>query len=466
MIDMRFEMIDMRLKGKPVCLPNDTGRHIGRSLRQIFLIFSFAFLIFGSCQKIEYRNMDDPAYIRVFNSISYYQGWANKNDTATYLCMLINPEFDASGLPVSAETVGDFLAERATYSPPYPSSVGTGATKANTEYPGKKNVLVGPILNGFNLSSWAQTPSGTQRIMFYYRPKSEVDFFDLSDRDRKNILVDTIVTLQAGEVYTLQVLLKDFATKKKGFVMRQENFHKQALSDSLVYVNFYNYSAEGYWQAPIDDKVPVGTVRTSMVNLTQGIRDEMNVYLTLMKNQEIVPPTQANLQSSQRVLTENATPISADYTNRFLTSISRTKDLNSAVANTYYSFPLWAAGSGDGVTTSMWQSFTLLAPGLSLTYYPVTSYYNNAPIDVYLNEAVMATLNCLQDFDEKINVLEPPTLFGSYRHTGFSTPNLIVNAHSGYDNPRSFATVNTIEIINGKAYLTTIQRRFDPPLYQ
>jgi hypothetical protein len=44
-------------------------------------------------------------------------------------------------------------------------------------------------------------------------------------------------------------------------------------------------------------------------------------------------------------------------------------------------------------------------------------------------------------------------------------PGLVINIHSGTYNPRSFATVNTIEIINGRAYLTTVQRKYDPPIY-
>jgi hypothetical protein len=44
-------------------------------------------------------------------------------------------------------------------------------------------------------------------------------------------------------------------------------------------------------------------------------------------------------------------------------------------------------------------------------------------------------------------------------------PNMIVNIHSGTYNPRSFATVNTVEIVNGNVYLTTIQRKYAPPVY-
>jgi len=40
-----------------------------------------------------------------------------------------------------------------------------------------------------------------------------------------------------------------------------------------------------------------------------------------------------------------------------------------------------------------------------------------------------------------------------------------VNIHSGKDNPKTFATVNTIEVVNGRIYLTTIQRKYAPPIY-
>lgn len=93
--------------------------------------------------------------------------------------MFINPVVDASGMPVSAEIVGDFLDQRDAYAPPYPSHIGNSTSVNNPEYPGKENVLVGPILNGFDLSSWAQVPSGKVRIMFAYRPKNTVPFFQL-----------------------------------------------------------------------------------------------------------------------------------------------------------------------------------------------------------------------------------------------------------------------------------------------
>jgi len=45
-------------------------------------------------------------------------------------------------------------------------------------------------------------------------------------------------------------------------------------------------------------------------------------------------------------------------------------------------------------------------------------------------------------------------------------PNMIINTHSGIYNPRSFSSVNTVEFVNGEAYLTTIQRKYDPPIYK
>lgn len=442
----------------------EQGRRSSKKWTGLLMLSLFftplSLLLTTNCQKIEYTTLESPAYLRVFNSINYYQGMEFKNDTSTYLCMLINPAFDSEGIPISAETVGDFLDVRNTYAPPYPSHVGISTSRANPEYPGKENVLAAPVMNGFDLSSWAQVPSGRMRFVFMYRPKDEVKFFDLPAREKKSVLVDTTIQLDAQEVYTMQLVLKDFNTRKKGIIIRQENFHKQALSDSLVYVNFYNYSADGYWQAPIDIKQPTGLRLTN--NFTQGIRDTMNVFLSLFQNQEytnVWGPDYMNLSYAAKT-------ISSDYTNRYLMTLYR--DIRSGKANPYFSFPLWATGAGNGIHTGIWESFTFLAPGMTMTYYPITDREYES-ISPWLNGGILASLNCLNTGNSKMKLQEPYVMdngFETYKvHTGFIAPNLIVSTHSGQYNPRSFATVNSIEVINGKVYLTTIQRKYEAPAY-
>ena len=115
----------------------------------------------------------------------------------------------------------DFLDQRAPYAPPYPSHIGNNNSVNNPEYPGKENVLVGPVLNGFDLSSWAQVPSGTHRVMFLYRPTNSIPFFQLEPALRKKVLIDTTLDLTEGEVYTMHVLQQNFITKENGVLLRK-----------------------------------------------------------------------------------------------------------------------------------------------------------------------------------------------------------------------------------------------------
>src|SRR5690606_10528894 len=121
--------------------------------RGLILLALLCLVISSACQKVEYTTMENPAYLRVFISINQMHVMDSKGDTLSYLCMLINPEFDKNGNPVSAEIVGDFLDQRAPYAPPFPSYIGVSTSVNNPEYPGKESVLAAPVLNGFELSS-------------------------------------------------------------------------------------------------------------------------------------------------------------------------------------------------------------------------------------------------------------------------------------------------------------------------
>ena len=399
-------------------------------------------LYLTSCQKIEYTRMDNPAYIRVFNSLNHRLSLETKGEKVPYLCMLINPTFDSNGLPIGAEMVGDFLDVREIYAPPYPTHIGASATQSNPEYPGKERVLAGPVLNGFDLSSWAQVPSGEVHMMFFYRPKDNVGFFDLSSTLREKPLIDTTVQLSAGEVYTMNVLSTDMISKAVNLLVRQENFHKLSLSDSAVYVNFYNYSAEGYWRADKDVKAGIGLPYADI--FTQGIRDTMNVYLTLRSNESApgAPEGRTNYES-------------AAYRAKYLTTVFR--NTTSGGVQPYQSFPLWVNPQDDHVSTRLAEIFQFAVPGMDPLEQPYNLFSSDPGIRLD-KKSEYAWLTCF------VNPYHYPNIGANY--TSFAMPNLIVTTHSGANNPQSFATVNTIEIINGKAYLTTIQRRYDPPQYQ
>ncbi len=374
----------------------------------------------SSCSKVEYTKVDKPAYLRVFNDFNTKIGVENKDEQKPFMCMLIDPTFDKDGVPTGATIKGDYLDQRDPYAPPYPSHIGSSTSKRNPEFPGKESVPAAPVVNGFDLSSWAQVPSGKHRIIFYYRPINDIPFFHLEPAFRKNVVVDTTLELGMDEIYTMHVLQTDFKTKSRGIIVRKENFHLLPLSDSMVYVNFYNYSAAGFWSADKSEKFENfedGVMRF-------GIRDDVNIWMSLCKpgGWNTVP----------------------GYKFAYMGQMKRS--IGNAVAP-YYSFPLFADTASNRITTDVWQRFTLLVPGLDPEQIPYGD--RETYVDGQYGLLAMYGNGTRQSFERG----------------GLFLPSMIVNIHSGTYNPRSFATVNTIEVVNGTAYLTTIQRRYAKPVY-
>ncbi|WP_245224571.1 hypothetical protein [Pedobacter ginsenosidimutans] len=404
------------------------NRMIKTGFEQLTWLFAACLLLLNpGCVKVEYSKIDDPAYLRVFNNLNYVQTLGSKDNKVPFFCMLINPVLDGNGMPTSAEIVGDFLDQRDAYAPPYPSHIGTSTSLNNPEYPGKENVLVGPILNGFDLSSWAQVPSGKIRIMFAYRPKNTVPFFQLENQLKKDILIDTVLNLTSKEVYTLHVLQKDFVTKRTGLLLREEIFQKLPLSDSLTYVNFYNMSAKGYWEADKSLKAE----DYLMASFQGGMKDEMNVFLSLYEDQSNLSARAATIPG---------------FKGKYLANVK----LNTTTSDVtpYVSFPIWSGKTANGITTNMWQRFDFFVPGMDITNNP----FYEASTD---NGGNWVSVNCLQNGKVRMTSNDNAAIL----------PNLLVNIHSGVNNPKTFATVNTVEVVNGRVYLTTIQRKYAPPIY-
>jgi hypothetical protein len=383
----------------------------------------------SACGKIEYTKIDAPAYLRVFNNFTYKLTVENKNEQFPIFTMLIEPKFDGAGMVTGAEVVGDFLDKRDFYAPPYPSHIGNSTSVFNPEYPGKENVLVGPILNGYDLSSWAQVPSGKKRVMFVYRPRSEVPFFQLPKHLRSKVLVDTTLNLEQGEVFTLHLLQKDFVTRENGIILRQEQFHKMPLSDSLVYVNVYNMSSKGFWSADEGLKDP----HEQMGMLKDGVKDVMNVYYSLVNYDDGRGPWYDKAING--------------FNKAFMGTMIR--DTESSKVHPYFSFPVFAGATPNNISNKIWQRFFFLPPGTSLENYLHLELY-------YDHQGEFAVINCFQN-----GLVRPFADWGG----AAMLPNLLVNVHSGKDNPRTFGTVNTLEIVNGKVFLTTVQRKYAPPIY-
>jgi hypothetical protein len=249
---------------------------------------------------------------------------------------------------------------------------------------------------------------------------NEVSFFDLEPKVRSNKVVDTVIDLGVEEVYTMHVLQRNFITKEKGIILRKENFHQLPLSDSMVYVNFYNYSADGFWQA--DKSLKKNQFNSGVMQY--GIRDEMNIWLSICK------PGGWNTIPGYRFA--------------YLGQVKR--NTGNQVAP-YFSFPLFADSASNHIVTDIWQRISLLAPGIDPEIIPHGDYATIA-------DGAYGLIACYGNGTRQ-----------NFERGALFLPSMIVNIHSGVYNPRSFATVNTIEVVNGNAYLTTIQRKYEPPVY-
>lgn len=374
----------------------------------------------AACRKTEYTTIAEPAYLRIFNNLDYNITVDNKEAPQPFLTFLMDPELDADGIPVAAKTTGDFLDKRAAWARPYPDAVNT--TLFQTEYPGSAKVLAGPVLNGYDLSSWAQVPAGKHRILFISRPISEVPFFQLPKDLRSQIIIDTVMDFNSKDVYTMQVLEKDVDTKTPGLYVRKETFINQPFSDSMVYVNFYNLSSSGFFER--------GKLRNNSEVYNLKIRDTMNVYYSLNK---------VNDQ-------DRLSPV-AGHKGVLMGSVIRSHE---PVVHPYYSFPLFPDTTANKIYTGRAaQIFTFLSPAYT---------YENNPFVQYMSES-----------NGRFTELQvgPAVQRGAVAFpmvADFLT-GLVVTIRSGNYLNRSFATVNTVEYVNGKFYLMTIQRKYEPPVY-
>lgn len=363
------------------------------------------------CRKTDFPEVSSPAYLRVFNCLTYNVSVGNKDAPQPFITMLIDPQLDAAGIPVGADVTFDFLATRGPLARPYPDAGNT--TLWQKEFPGTAKVPVGPIVNGYDLSGYGMVKSGKHRFLFMNRPRSSDPFYTLPASARKKVLIDTTVNLEQGEIYTMNILEKSVYTRETGVYLRKEQFTKIPLSDSLVYTNFYNLSAEGFAKTYVFDLSS---------NDNTCIGDTMNVFYSLYR--------------------QDNTPVNG-YKNVYATQITRSQQ---PVVQPYNNFPLFPDAAASHIYAGLaGQLFNILKPGLP----PEQDYLNSNSKGTYTSFALGATA--------------PPAVFvlGGDVRTG-----MVISVYSGIYNPRSFATINTVEYVNGNMYITTLQRRYDPPIYK
>ncbi|MBO9727305.1 MAG: DUF4397 domain-containing protein [Chitinophaga sp.] len=378
-------------------------------------------LFVSSCRKTDYAAVNSPAYLRVFNCLEFIPTLNNKDVPQPFLVFLIDPVTDDYGVPVSAATTGDFLKRRADWARPYPDAASNVLWQ--DEYPGTRRVLAAPVVNGYDLSSWAQVPSGKHRIIFRTRPLNDVPYFELDKAERGITLIDTTINLTAGEVYTMHALTEEYASQRPMMYLRNETFPKQPFADSMVYVNFYNLSAANFYALSLNVAPNIDLSNTKL-------RDTMNVYYSLSKrNNSIITALPGYRGIPMGPIIQSLEPKVAPY----------------------YSFPLFPDSSSNKIFTgNMCQMFGFYGPG----YTPDNlTFPGFLPVGAY--SAVI-----IGDYGESALGFYSPFKVKCDLRTG-----LVVSIHSGTTNPRSFATVNTVEYINRHFYITTIQRKYAPPVY-
>jgi hypothetical protein len=87
-----------------------------------------------SCKKYDIeREVENPSYIRVFNNLTPTLDVIHGSQSTPFLTFLLDPETDASGTPVDAAVIGDYLGTRQLFSLSYAaneanSSVGNAPT--------------------------------------------------------------------------------------------------------------------------------------------------------------------------------------------------------------------------------------------------------------------------------------------------------------------------------------------------
>ncbi len=398
---------------------------------------SLLLIVMAGCKKYEETPpLSNAAYIRVFNDLAFTVDVWQSGQSAPFLTFIMDPHMDGAGVPDTGAVVGDFLATRQLFSLSYPineanSSVGTSPAEqiniVNYEYPGNAHVLTAPAINGFDLSAWAQAPAGSHRILFVTRPQDNVPFKQLSASNRSNILLDTVVNFEKGEVYTLEVVSRDLDNKKYGLYVRKEAFIHQSFETNKLYVGFVNLSGKRPLSAQYD--------------FVHFYPDNIGIYYTY------------NIYDDQASIGFEYDPKYnplPGYDNAYYTTLRTTMD----TVIPYMALPMLPQSTffrQDTLRT--YADKTAFIPGLPSSKFGTLPYVKFSLVDPSTVSSAF-TLSCIGD----------PTTFNSYDPTNssalFYTPNLnlIVNTGNAY---HVYSTLNIMEMIYDRVYLMQIQRGFN-----
>lgn len=409
----------------------------------IFLLL-FALGIAG-CKKYEISpQLTDPAYMRVFNDLAATADVLHSGQAPPFVTFLMDPKTSASGIPDDAGIVGDYLSTRQLFSLSYPineanSSIGTGTlgagpsvppvinnTPVNYEYPGNAHVLTAPVINGYDLSAWAQVPSGKHRIMFVVRPKNSIAFKDLASTIRSNVLLDTTVNFVKGEVYTLELVSRDLDNGKYGLYIRHEQFPHQAFDVNKLYVGFVNLSGV----------TPLNAQQGFAFNFGNRVRISCSY----------------NIFNDAAYATQGSTFYDSypGYQDTYMTTLASRMDTTIS----YQPLPLLPESS-------------FFYQDVLRNYYPVNSSNNSDFGSLpFFSFNLLDADKPASDPDAKLGYIlrcaRDPSSFNNYAadYNNRTAPNLnlMVNTGGGY---HVYSTINIVELVYDRAYLMQIQKGFN-----
>ena len=394
-------------------------------------------IVLAGCKKYEEAPLvENPAYIRVFNNLTTNVDVLHNGQSAPFFTFVMDPHMDKDGLVDTGAVVGDYLGTRQLFSLSYPineanSSIGQGTGTflypINYEYPGNAHVLTAPAINGFDLSAWAQVPSGKHRVMFINRPQNNVPFKNLSANNRKNVLLDTIVNFDKGEVYTLEVVSHDLDRGIFGLYMRREAFIHQSFEENKIYAGFVNLSGV----------TPV-TLKYKFFN---GFADRVGIYYTYNIYDDI-----------------NSSPETG--------------------GNSYY-HPL--PGYNKTYYTTLKTKMDTVVPYLQLPLLPVSYFFRQDSLRTYANSRDVALLNGSKygslpyvrfDMTDADNIAKSLSLTCAFDPIQYNTwdvnssgimalaPNLNMIIASG-NKYKIYSTLNILELVYDRVYVMQIQRGFN-----
>ena len=417
-------------------------------MKYIFLFAGLFFLM--GCNKYAEGpatlNGGAPAYLRVFNVVPFALTPFNSAGATPFFTFLFDPKTDANGVPSGGAIVGDFLGNRQLYVTSYSINEGnslgasldtTVTTNINYEYPGEAHVLTAPPINGFDLSAWAQVPSGKHRVLFISRPQTDTPFTSLSAKIRNAIVIDTTIDLQAGEVYTLEAVAKNLDSNTYGAYLRQEQFIHQSFSDSNMYVGVFNLTG-----APSSiNPAAVGSLPDSMnVTCTYDVEDDISSGAAASGTNPVV----------------GYIPVPG-FNYKLLTTVNQRLSQTTQyvplplLPNSYYF-------DEQGIFREYYGIGGLAGSAGTLPF--VTLYFSDANVPFNTNN----TISLICNFDPALINNTPPYLLNGVTNFGIGTNNRYTANLTLFSNftgsIRAYSSVNIMEVVYNTIYFMRIQPAF------